>query len=248
MINKKLKLALIDLTDCEGCQVEFISLKEEFLKFAKSVDIINWRLVKGTNIKDDYDVAIIEGSPITQKEIEILKDVRMRSRILIGLGSCATLGGIPSIMPKKDRDFWYKKIYGAKYKSVGIDATPINTIVPVDYLIHGCPVSGKEILRVLKDVVAGKKPKSLDCSVCFECKAKQNSCRLKNGQACLGPVTQGGCGAVCVSGGEMCYGCFGYRRQNNKQALIKILKKNGCSDEQIENYFSMFLSRQNDKI
>lgn len=242
----KLKIALIDLTDCEGCQVEFISMKDKFLEFAQSVEILNWRLIKTKNIKADYDISIIEGSPITEKEIEILKEIRNHSKILIGLGSCATLGGIPSIMPKKDREFWYKKIYGGKYKPLGIDAAPINSIVAVDYLIHGCPASGKEIVRVLKDLVAGKKPKNPDYSVCFECKEKQNACRLINKKACLGPITQGGCGAICVSGGEMCFGCFGYRKQNNKKAVIKILKNNGLSTQAIENYFSMFLSRQKD--
>ncbi|MFH1551272.1 MAG: cytochrome B, partial [bacterium] len=92
---KKPRVAIYDFTDCEGCQVELVSLKEKLLILESRVDIVNWRLGQENNQQGPFDVAIIEGTPITKEEIDLLKLLRKESKVLIGLGSCATLGGIP---------------------------------------------------------------------------------------------------------------------------------------------------------
>jgi coenzyme F420-reducing hydrogenase gamma subunit len=76
----------------------------------------------------------------------------------------------------------------------------------------------------------------------FECKQANNPCRLIDGKPCLGPITQGGCRAVCVSGGSPCYGCFGLREESNVEGLLAILN-NITDKKEIERYFTMFLSR-----
>lgn len=238
----KPKIAIYDFTDCEGCQVEIVSLRERFLAMEERLDIINWRLGQEKKEAGPFDITIIEGTPITQPEIDLLKKLRGESKILIGLGACATLGGIPAIIDKKDRMKWYRKIYGEKYKPRGIDALPLSAYVKVDFLIHGCPVNGQEIVRIVEELLAGKKPAYQGYSVCFDCKLAGNDCRLLNGQPCLGPITQGGCGAICISGGSGCYGCFGLRQGAEIENLLKVL--NRITDQkEIEHYFTMFLSK-----
>ncbi|MBU1176918.1 MAG: hypothetical protein ABIG88_01170 [Patescibacteria group bacterium] len=240
----KPKIAIYDFTDCEGCQVKLIELKEKLLVLEKRVDIVNWRLGQENNKPGPFDICIIEGTPITQHEIDLLKELREQSNILIGLGSCATLGGISGIMDKSERKKWYKKIYGESYKPRGIDALPLSSYVKVNFLIHGCPVNGDELVRILSDLLAGKEPKYREYSVCFECKQANNECRLINGKPCLGPITQGGCGAICIQGGSPCYGCFGLREESEKENLVKVLEK--ITDKKtINRYFSMFLNKVN---
>lgn len=238
----KPKVAIYDLTDCEGCEVKIVSLREKLLVLEKRVDIVNWRL--GQERKEDgpFDITLIEGAPITQEEVDLIKSLREKSKFLIGLGSCATLGGIPAIMEKKERKKWYKKIYGEKYKPRGIDALPLSAYITVDFLIHGCPIEEKELIRVVEELLSGKKPSYRGYSVCFECKQAGNSCRLIDGKSCLGPIIQGGCNAVCISGGSPCYGCFGLREDANVNALLKILN-NITDKKEIERYFSMFLNK-----
>ncbi len=238
----KPKLAIFEFTDCEGCEVELISLREKFLILENRVDIVNWRLGQDNNQPGPYDIAIIEGTPITQNEIDTLKKLREESKILIALGACACLGGIPAIIDKKDRAKWYKKIYGEKYKPRGIDALPLNSYVKIDFLIHGCPVNGNELVRIIEELLAGKTPKYRDYSVCFECKKENNPCRLIDKKPCLGPITQGGCNAICISNGSPCYGCFGLRKEAEVKNLLRVLNK--ISDkEEINRYFTMFLNR-----
>ncbi|MFC1700908.1 hypothetical protein ACFLZ0_02125 [Patescibacteria group bacterium] len=237
----KPRIAIFDFTDCEGCQVKIISLKEKILALENKVDIINWRLAQERAEKGPYDAVFIEGTPITKDEIETLKYLRDSSKILIGLGSCATLGGIPAIVNKKDRRKWYDKIYGKEYKPRGIDALPLSAYVKVDYLVNGCPVQEDQLERVFEELLNGKKLSYRGYSVCFECKVAGNPCRLIDNKPCLGPIIQGGCGAICISGGSPCYGCFGIRKQANIPALMDILQKKFTKKE-INRYFSMFLN------
>ncbi len=238
----KPKIAIYDFTDCEGCQVELVGLREKLLALEKRVHIINWRLGQENNQPGPFDITIIEGTPITGHEVSLLKKLRKTSKMIIGLGTCATLGGIPAILDKKERKKWYKKIYGSEYRPRGIDALPLSAYVKVDFLVHGCPVNGEEVLRVMEDLLAGKMPKYRSYSVCLECKMAGNRCRLIEGKPCLGPITQGGCGAICISGGSPCYGCFGLREEPEIDNLMKALSQI-TDKKEIDRYFSMFLNK-----
>ncbi len=243
----KPKIAIYDFTDCEGCEVQIISLREAILDLEKRVDIIDWRLGQERRESGPFTAVIIEGTPITQDEINTLKHLRENSTYIIALGACASLAGIPGIMDKKNREKWYKKIYGEEYKPKGIDALPLHAYVKVDFSLHGCPIDQGELVRVLEEILAGKTPAYRSYSVCFECKQAGNECRIKDKKSCLGPITQGGCGAVCVSGGSPCYGCFGNREDANVEGLKEALKK-FASKEEIERYFSMFLNKIDNKL
>jgi hypothetical protein len=49
------------------------------------------------------------------------------------------------------------------------------------------------------------------------------------GLTCLGPVTRGGCGALCPAYGRGCYGCFGPRESANGESLASWLGRDGRS-------------------
>ncbi len=241
-MNKLPKIAIYDFTDCEGCEVQIVSLREKILDLEKRVDIVDWRLGQERKEPGPFLATIIEGTPITQAEIDTLKYLRENSTYIIALGACASIAGIPGIVNKKDRKRFYKKIYGEKYKPKGIDSLPLASYQKVDFSIHGCPIDQNELVRILEELLSGKTPSYRPYSVCFECKQAGNECRIINKQPCLGPITQGGCGAVCISGGSPCYGCFGLREDANKEGLIKILEK--ISDKKtVQRYFSMFLNK-----
>lgn len=249
IMKRKPTVALYDFTDCEGCEVSLVSLKEKFLELEEQIDIVDWRLGQE---KKSFDIArdkgkifaaIIEGTPITQNEIDILKKLREKSQYLIALGACASIAGIPGIMEKEKREEWYKKIYSPEYKPKGIDALPLSAYAKVDFMIHGCPVNAEEVIRIFEELLLGRKPSYRPYSVCFDCKVKQNQCRIISGKPCLGPITQGGCGAICISGGSPCYGCFGLREGANVEGLKNALK-NFASKEEINAYFSMFLNKK----
>ena len=69
-------------------------------------------------------------------------------------------------------------------------------------------------------------------SVCVECKQAGNACVLvAHGTPCLGPVTHGGCDALCPSFDRGCFGCFGPSESANVDGLRTALHGVGADDD-----------------
>jgi len=238
----KPRIAVFDFTDCEGCEVEFINLKEKLIDLMEGVEIVNWRLAKEGNKPGPFDIAFIEGTPVTPHEQELLREIRRSSAYIVALGACACTGGIPAIIDDEhDRLRFYRMVYPPGYKPQGTEAKPLSAYVKVDFMINGCPVDKKEIERYLADFLAGKKPEDRDFPVCMECKINDNRCRLVNDQPCLGPITRGGCGAFCVTHGKHCYGCYGPVKDWNFGRMADVLEEL-TGREEAARMLGMFMS------
>ncbi len=56
---------------------------------------------------------------------------------------------------------------------------------------------------------------------------------VAQGIACLGPVTQSGCGALCPSYDRGCFGCYGPAAQPNLVSLTGLFSREGVASEAI---------------
>jgi coenzyme F420-reducing hydrogenase gamma subunit len=216
---KKLKIAIFDMTDCEGCELEFINLREKLAQIAEQTDIANWRFASHNKNLGPFDVTFVEGSPITENDIESVKQARAVSRLIVSLGSCAELGGIQASLGDKEWKKGLEEVYGKGYKTKSKPPKPLSYYINVDIHLPGCPINQNELSVFLTALVSGKTPIEARFPVCLECKARDNNCLLLDGEACLGPVTKGGCEAACPSRGLRCWGCFGALAGGNQQAM-----------------------------
>jgi len=238
-------IAVFDLTDCEGCELEFINLKEKLVDLLGEADIVNWRLAKEGNKPGPYDIAFIEGIPVSAEERELLKEIRDKSRIIVALGACACLGGVPAIVDDTRRERIYKKIYPPWYKPRGTEAKPIDAYVKVDFYLNGCPVDRDEIERFVTCLLFNRNPEERDHPVCLECKVADNRCFLANDEPCLGPITKGGCKAFCTSRGKLCVGCYGLVKNANFKRMVERLNEIQ-KEEETRLLLQMFLSETNE--
>jgi len=211
--HTKKTLGIFSLTCCEGCQFEILKDYDYFSQLLKYYDVRNFRLGQEDNLPGPFDVSLVEGTPESDDEYKLLRDIRRASNIVVAIGSCAHLGGIQS-----ERNILPKKITKAK------DVVSIPKAIKTDYIVPGCPISHKELFMTLMDIYWGKIPTLSDLGICFECRLNENECLIKNGKPCLGPVTRGGCNAVCVNGGEACYGCRGATDQADFAKMKEVLK------------------------
>lgn len=125
-------------------------------------------------------------------------------------------------------------VYGKDAKLYStIPTRPINAVVKVDYYIRGCPPSKKEILKVVKALLLGKKPEIPNVPVCYECKLAENVCMFEKDAFCLGPVTLAGCTAICPTNNEGCCGCRGLMDKPNINAEKGVLEKYGLTADEI---------------
>jgi hypothetical protein len=112
----------------------------------------------------------------------------------------------------------------------------------VDFELRGCPISPDQLVELLTALVTGRRPQLRDEAVCMECKRRGVVCVMSSqGIACLGQVTQTGCGAICPRMGRGCYGCFGPREQANAAGLARWFQASGeRSAEEVGQLFAGF--------
>ena len=240
-MKNKVKIAIFDLTDCEGCELQFIAFREKLLTLANYVEVVNWRLAKAKNDKGPFDVAFIEGTPLTEDDIEVVKEIAKVSRATVALGDCASLAGIPGIINPKEREKLAKKVYGRNWELKIKAAFPLSHYIKIDYHIRGCPITQQELEAVISSLIWGKMVVPNGYPVCFECKVKDNHCLFLDKKPCLGPVTKAGCKALCPSNGHRCYGCFGPAKGANIPAIKAKLTEIVGKDEAVRQ-LEMFIT------
>ncbi|MBD3208730.1 MAG: hypothetical protein GF370_04755 [Candidatus Nealsonbacteria bacterium] len=162
---KKIKVAFFDLTGCEGCQFQLLSLDEHLFDFFQDFEITNWRLLSERK-KSDFDIAVIEGAATTEKHVKLLKEIRETSELVVALGACAISGNVFAQLDPERRKEMAEKIYGPDYKLKAEFLEPVEKFVKVDKKIPGCPprvdlfksfleeIKGQKITSKIKDVIS----------------------------------------------------------------------------------------------
>ena len=220
-MSRRPRLAVFKFTSCDGCQLSILNLEDELLELAERFDVAHFLEASSRREDGPYDVALVEGSISTPHDAERIRRIRENSVCLITIGACATAGGIQALRNVADLAEWKSHVYPhPEWVEALATSTPIRDHVSVDYEIHGCPVAGPQVLRVLSRALLGAQGDLPGTSVCMECKRRGTVCvMVARGIPCMGPVTRAGCGAICPSLGRDCYACFGPADDANPEPL-----------------------------
>ncbi|MBU0707104.1 hypothetical protein KKG41_01895 [Patescibacteria group bacterium] len=220
---KKPTIGIISLTCCEGCQFAILDLGKRLLEIFEHYDLGEFGLVEDQRERDYYDIAIVEGSPITGDNIKRLKEMRKKSKFLIALGTCAHIGCVQGIKNYVSKDQKIKYVYPNIKKIDNPKIVPISHYVKVDFIIPGCPINNEEFAEILLDIKDNKLLPIPDRPVCYECPLAQAGCLLQKNIICLGPVTRAGCSAICTRQGQQCLGCRGPIDEPNLDSLREVV-------------------------
>ena len=245
----KPRVAFFDFASCEGCQLQVVNLEEAVIDVVKLVDIVAFREAMKES-SDDYDIAIIEGSITRPIDEERLKKIRENAKILIAFGACAHLGGVQRLGNQWTSNENKRVVYGdfPGYEHTGDDnelfekprSRAVDVIVKVDAFIPGCPIDRNEFAKVLIALLTGKKPPIPEYPVCVECKKNETECLFLKGEFCVGPITRGGCNAICPEKNMPCEGCRGVIPYPQVNAHMEVLKKYGLTPEEIMHKMTMY--------
>ena len=238
----KPQLGFFKFSCCTGCAYQVFYAQEHAAEVLTGFEIVYARLISsGGSQHGPFDLALIEGTVTESWQVDELRQIRANSKILIPIGSCAVIGGIPAIKSTQPELDVEKRVYTDLSVIHSIRPHPIDSYVKVDGYIRGCPPGERDLTEALTSVVLGKKPDFIQYSVCVECKLKGNICMLvSEGRPCMGPVTNAGCGAICPSNNRPCYSCFGPLRHSNAPALARKFKQMGMSKDDIIYKFTLF--------
>jgi sulfhydrogenase subunit delta len=231
----KPRLAVFKFASCDGCQLQLLSCEDELLTLADSIEIVHFLEATSRIESGPYDVSLVEGSITTSDDRIRIHEVRRQSKFLITIGACATAGGIQALKNWGDRNDFLRCVYAhPEYIETLSTSTAIADHVSVDFELRGCPINRFQLLEVLRSVLAGRRPKTPTHSVCLDCKRRGTVCiAVSRDEACLGPITQSGCGAICPAFNRGCYGCFGPASQPNCDSLSDWYLRDRISSSQM---------------
>ena len=166
---KKVRLATVWLDGCSGCHMSLLDMDEAILEVAKKAEVVYGPLVDAQEFPKSVDVTLIEGAVSSQHDLEKVRTVRQRSKLVVSLGDCTVTGNVPAMRNPHPVRKMLERIYvegSQESKVVPVDgvpallrmAVPVHEVVKVDLWVPGCPPSAKAILFVLGELVEGRMP------------------------------------------------------------------------------------------
>ena len=165
----KKKLATVWLDGCSGCHMSFLDIDEKILVVAEKADLVYSPLVDAKEFPEDVDITLVEGAVSNEEDLEKIKKVRQRTKILVSLGDCAVTANVPSMR----NPFGKNRVLDRAYvdnatanqhipdkiiPSLLDRVRPVHEVVDVDVFIPGCPPSADVIFKAVAEALDGKVP------------------------------------------------------------------------------------------
>lgn len=209
----KLKIGFYWAASCGGCDIAILDLNEKILDLLEIADIVFWPVAMDVKYKDVeempdgyMDVCFFNGSIRNIEQVEIANLLRKKAKILIAFGSCACMGGIPSLANLYDRKRIFEYVFIESpstvnknhiYPQIKVDfekfemtlpkfsetVATLDQIVEVDYYVPGCPPPVELISKTVESLTSGNPPKKGSVlapikSVCDECQRKREEKKI----------------------------------------------------------------------
>jgi len=154
--------------------MSFLDLDEVLMDLAPLLEVVFSPLVDAKEYPPDVDVCLIEGAVCNTEHVELLHQIRQRTKTVIAFGDCAVTGNVPAIrnqLGPGNRDNVLQCAYvEAAQLHAGLPETggivpallervrAVHELIPVDYFLPGCPPSASRIKSFLSQLLQGQKP------------------------------------------------------------------------------------------
>jgi len=166
---KKLRLATAWLGGCSGCHMSLLDLGERLLELAGVVELVYGPLVDAKEFPAGVDIALVEGAVANADNLELLQQIRERSRLVVSLGDCAVTGNVTSLRNFFTVNDLLTAVYhagpgSAPHGPVAVRelpallprVLPLHQVIAVDAFIPGCPPDAERIWSALNAVLRGE--------------------------------------------------------------------------------------------
>lgn len=169
---EKLKLATVWLGGCSGCHMSFLDLDEWLFDLAAQVDLVYSPFADIKEYPEGVDIALVEGAIANEDNLELIKKVRDRSKILISFGDCAVTGNVTAMRnsigdPESVLQRCYLEAADIQNQiphepgivpSLLEQVLCVHNIVDVDVYLPGCPPNANHIRAALEALLMGTVP------------------------------------------------------------------------------------------
>jgi len=171
---ERLKVATVWLGGCAGCHMSFLDLDEFLIDLAGLIDLVYSPIADVKHYPENVDVCLIEGAVCNEDNLELLHQIRARTKVIVSFGDCAVTGNVPAMRNPLGPDNAENVLQTAyitnaqhnprKPAADGIvpkllaRVTPVHEAVPVEYYLPGCPPDAARIKALMVQVLEGKTP------------------------------------------------------------------------------------------
>ncbi|MEM7772719.1 MAG: oxidoreductase [Cyanobacteria bacterium P01_E01_bin.6] len=159
----KIKLATIWLGGCSGCHMSFLDLDEWLLELARRVELVYSPIADIKTYPDGVDVVLVEGAIANEEHLDMIRQVRDRTKYLISFGDCAVTGNVTAIRNVRGTaesvltrayieaaDVHPQVPHGDLVPPLLDHVMPVHQIVAVDCYLPGCPPNADSIRAALE--------------------------------------------------------------------------------------------------
>lgn len=164
-------LATTSLAGCFGCHMSFLDIDERILELIQLVEFNKSPIDDIKTFTKECDIGLIEGGCCNSENVEVLKEFRKHCKILVSVGECAIMGGLPALRNGISVKECIEEAY-LNGPTVGLNTEkiipnddelpmildrvyPCHEIVKIDYYLPGCPPTADLIWNALVALVTG---------------------------------------------------------------------------------------------
>ncbi|HJO94049.1 MAG TPA: hypothetical protein QF753_11650 [Victivallales bacterium] len=167
----KPKLATTSLAGCFGCHMSILDIDERILELVELVDFDKSPVDDIKEFTGRCAIGLIEGGCCNEENVRVLQEFRKHCDVLVMLGDCAIMGGIPALRNNVPLQECYNEAYingPTVYNPSGqipndpeipliLDKVyPCKEIVKIDYSLPGCPPSADLIWQAVVALLTNK--------------------------------------------------------------------------------------------
>lgn len=154
------RLATCSLSGCFGCHMSMLDIDERLLDL---VEVVRFDKSPLTDLKEFTErcrVGLVEGGCANEENVQTLRAFRRHCDVLVSLGDCATMGGIPALRNLVDTEECLREAYvdglsvhnpsGRIPSDIELPllldkVRPAHEVVRIDHFLPGCPPSADTI-------------------------------------------------------------------------------------------------------
>lgn len=165
-------VATTSLAGCFGCHMSLLDIDERILELIELVDFNKSPVDDIKEFTEMCDIGLIEGGCCNSENVHVLKDFRKNCKILVSVGECAIMGGLPAMRNNIPIQECLEEAYlsGPSTKDANPDRIlpnneelpiildkvyPCHEVVKIDYYLPGCPPRADLIWNALVALVTG---------------------------------------------------------------------------------------------
>ena len=171
MPETKPKIATTSLAGCFGCHMSLLDIDERILDLVELVQFDKSPIDDIKKFTGRCAVGLIEGGCCNAENVHVLQDFRKHCDVLVSIGDCATMGGIPALRNNIPLEECFDEAYlngPTVYNESGKvpddeevpllleKVLPAHEVVKVDYHLPGCPPPADTLFAALVALLTDK--------------------------------------------------------------------------------------------